>query len=385
MIERTIQNELLNLSRSYPVVTITGPRQAGKTTLTKLTFPDYNYCNLENPEIRHLALTDPKALFKQFPCPVIFDEIQRVPDLLSYIQVMVDEKKVNGLFILTGSQQFALNQAITQSLAGRTALLYLLPLSIAELKNAGYTIDRDELLLKGFLPGIYQNNLNPIKAYRNYFQTYIERDVRQLVRVKSLTAFENFMRILAGRVGQVINLHSISDDLGISSTTLAEWLSLLEASFVIFRIYPYYENFGKRLIKSPKLYFSEIGVVSYLLGIESTNQVSRDPLLGGMFENMVVMEAIKSRFNQGLDHNLYFFRDNNKNEVDLLYQKHRKLIPIEIKSAMTYHDRLSKGIKYFQKISDRAGQGFLVYSGDLSIDNEFMQVIHFADCYRIFE
>jgi predicted AAA+ superfamily ATPase len=385
MIEREIQSELEHLSKSYPVITVTGPRQAGKTTITKATFPHFNYCNLEHPEIRNVALTDPNAFFKQYPCPVIIDEIQRVPSLLSFIQVLVDERQENGLFILTGSQQLSLNEAISQSLAGRTALLHLLPLSILELERAGYSIDRDELLVKGFLPGVYDRDLDPNKAYRNYFQTYIERDIRQLIRLKNMTGFENFLRILASRVGQIINLHSISNDLGISSTTLSEWLSILQASFIIIILHPYYENFGKRIIKSPKLYFSEIGIVSYLLGIENKKQAARDPLLGNLFENMVVIEAIKSRLNKGLDHNLYFFRDNNKNEVDLLYKKQRKLIPIEIKAAMTYNDHLLKGVTYFQKVNNLSEQGYLIYSGELAFEKEAARVIHFKDCYKIFE
>lgn len=364
---------------SYPVVTITGPRQSGKTTLARTTFPEYSYCNLEQPEMRRLAENDPNAFFGRFKTPVIIDEIQRVPDLLSYIQVIVDDKQESGVFLLTGSHQQTLNEAVSQSLAGRTALLRLLPLSINELVRSGIRSSRDELLMTGFMPGIYNKKLNPYKANRNYFQTYVERDLRQLLQIKNLNNFESFVRILAGRVGQILNLHSISGDLGVSSTTLSEWLSVLEASFLVFRLYPYYENFGKRLIKSPKIYFTDVGLVCYLLGIETVGQVMRDPLLGGIFENMVVMDFVKERLNKGLDPNFFYFRDNNQNEVDLIIKKHEKLIPVEIKAAMTFNENLLKGIRYFQRTSNQENQGYLIYSGNLEFENELAGIVNFMN------
>jgi predicted AAA+ superfamily ATPase len=382
MIKREIQSELENLMNEYPVVTITGPRQAGKTTLAKITYPDYNYCNLENPEIRDLAENDANAFFSRFSCPVIIDEIQRVPKLLSYIQVIVDNEKENGMFLLTGSQQLSLGEAISQSLAGRTALLQLLPFSIKELLSANILLGRDELIYKGFLPRIYDQNQNPTKSYRNYFQTYVERDLRQLLKVKDLVHFENFVRILAGRVGQLLNINSISNDIGISSTTLSHWLSVLEASFIVFRLFPYYENFGKRLIKTPKIYFTDVGLVSYLLGIETPKQVLRDPLLGGLFENMIVMEAVKTQLNKGLDPKLYFFRDSNGNEVDLIFIKRSGLIPIEVKAAMTHHPKLTKGISYFQKINKKVKKGYLIYSGDLTFESKTFEVLNFKETYK---
>ncbi len=384
-IKREIEKELLSLMEDYPVVTITGPRQSGKTTLAKTTFPGYNYCNLENPEIRQLAENDPNAFFASFSQPLIIDEIQRVPQLLSFIQVIVDEKNKKGLFLLTGSHQQSLREAVSQSLAGRTALLRLLPFSIKELLSANIELNRDKLIYTGFLPGIYDNKLNPTKAYRNYFQTYVERDLRQLLQVKNLSNFENFIRLLAGRVGQILNLHALSGDLGVSATTLTHWLSVLEASFLVFRLQPYFENFGKRLVKSPKLYFTDVGLVCYLLGIETPEQVTRDPLIGGLFENMVVLEAVKTRLNKGFDPNLFYFRDNNKNEVDLIYKKQRMLTPIEIKSAMTFNEKLLKGIAYFQRTSNQAQKGYLVYSGDLTFEKDNVHVINFKDVYKIFE
>jgi len=385
MIKRDISKELKSIVETYPVVTITGPRQAGKTTLAKMEFPNYKYCNLENPEIRQLASDDPNAFFDEFGYPLIIDEVQRVPKLLSYIQVIVDEKGQKGMFILTGSHQLDLNQAIAQSLAGRTALLHLLPLSIVELSRAGIRHKRDEYIYKGFLPRVYKDHLDPTPAYRNYFQTYVERDLLQLINLKNITQFEIFLKLLAGRTGQLVNLNSLSNDVGVTGTTLKGWLSILEASFIVFKLYPYYENFGKRIIKSPKIYFTEIGLVTYLLGIENINQVSRDPLIGNLFENLVVMEAVKTRLNKGLDPNLFFYRDNNKNEVDLIYKQSSNLIPIEIKSAKTLNKKFFNGVNIFKKITSKALGGYLIYSGKLSPDTNSIKVRHFTKTYEIFE
>ena len=267
LINRDIEKELITLSKTYPVVIITGPRQSGKTTLVKKFLKDYTYCNLEEPEIRSLAQDDSKSFFNLYKPPLIIDEIQRVPKLLSYIQLIVDENQDKGMFILTGSHQFELGQAITQSLAGRTALLNLLPFSIKELSSYDITGDKVEFLYKGFLPRIYKDNLEPTKSYRNYFQTYVERDLRNILNIKDIKPFETFLKLLAGRIGQIVNLTSLSNDVGISATTLKNWLSILEASFIVFILPPYFQNFGKRLIKSPKIYFTEVGLAIYLLSL----------------------------------------------------------------------------------------------------------------------
>jgi len=366
MIQRKIQPILLELAKTYPVVTITGPRQSGKTTLAQMAFPDYAYCNLEHPDTRMLAQQDPNAFFLHYPAPLIIDEIQRLPGLMSYIQVDVDAKRQNGLYILTGSQQLNLNAAITQSLAGRTALLTLLPFSIEEIEQYALTdFTRDKYLYTGFMPRIYDKQQQPGIAYRNYLQTYVERDVRQLLNLKNLNIFEKFLRLLAGRTGQLLNINSIANDTGVSATTVANWISVLEASFIVFRLMPYFKNFGKRLIKSPKLYFVEPGLVSYLLEIESETQVARDPLLGNLFENMVVVEALKARYNQGKDSNLYFYRDSNQNEVDLIFKKENELFPVEIKSAMTWNDDFQKNILRFNNISENKANGCVVYGGKM--------------------
>ena len=384
MINRLITSELKLLMKEYPVVTITGPRQAGKTTLAKSTYPDYTYCNLESPEIRALAQKDAKAFFSQFKPPLIIDEIQHVPELLSYIQVMTDEKKENGLFIITGSQQLLLNEKISQSLAGRTALLTLLPLSIKELKMHGVQMDRDQYIFKGFLPRIYDQNQDSTRAYRNYFQTYIERDLRQLIQIKDLSLFEVFLKLLAGRVGQLINLSMLANEVGVSSKTLNEWLSILEASYIVYRLRPYYENFGKRMIKSSKIYFTDVGLLRYLLGINTESQISRDPLFGQIFENLVIIELLKHQLNKGEEPNLYFYRDSNHTEVDVIHQAGRQLIPIEIKSAMTFNKNFVKGVSYFQKLSPKATKGYVIYSGDLVFDSDDYSVLNFVDVYKIF-
>ncbi|MXZ08085.1 MAG: ATP-binding protein [Gemmatimonadetes bacterium] len=384
MILRQIARELAATANEFPVVTIIGPRQAGKTTLARMQFPNHAYANLEAPDIRMLATSDPHAFFSQFPPPVIIDEIQRVPELLSTIQVLADSSPQRGQYILTGSHQLRLQEAVAQSLAGRTALLRLLPLSISELKATGITHTRDEFIYQGFMPRLYNEKINPTRLYRNYCQTYIERDIRQMINLRRLIDFENFMRLLAGRVGQILNLSSLSNDVGVSSTTLKEWLSVLEASHTIFRLNPYFENFGKRIIKSPKIYFTDVGLASYLLGIESPALATRDPLIGNLFENMVVIEALKTRLNAGKEPELYFYRDNKGNEVDLLFRQNRQLIPIEIKSAMTFNPEFAKGIAQFQKIASSAQKGHIIYAGNLTPELSHASVLHFTDVDNIF-
>ncbi len=351
-------------AKEYPVVTLVGPRQAGKTTLVRSVFPHHQYCNLENPETRRLATEDPKQFFALNKGPLILDEIQRVPELLSWIQVRVDEDKKMGAHILTGSHQLRLHESVTQSLAGRTAILRLLPLSIAELNGAKASFDKNELLYRGFLPRIYDDRINPSMAYGNYYRTYVERDVRQLMELRNQQLFETFIRLLAGRIGQPLNLSTLSGDVGVSATTLKHWLSILEASFLVFRLPPYYRNFGKRLVKSPKIYFTEPGLACWLLGIESPKEVARDPLHGYLFENMVVVEALKARLNAGQEPRLYFWQDSHRNEVDLIYERQRKLVPIEIKSAMTWHSDMAANLLKFQRTVPEAQKGFLIYSGD---------------------
>ena len=380
MIQRTIQAQLKKLAAMYPVVTITGPRQSGKTTLAKMTFLDYRYVSLENFDVRQMAEADPKGFLKSYAAPVILDEIQRVPALLSYIQTIVDENKSSGQYILTGSHQPQLGQGVSQSLAGRTGILQLLPLSISELASAGIVLSRDQYITQGFMPRLYDTSLDAKNLYRDYFSTYVEKDVRMMLNIKSLNAFETFVKLLAGRVGQLVNLSSLANDVGISAPTLKEWLSVLEASFIVFQLPCYFENFGKRLVKSKKLYFTEVGLAAWMLGIETPEQVARDPLFGGLFENMVVMEALKSRFNAGEMPNLYFLRDSQGLEADLLFRKsHNELIPIEIKGGMTWNKDFCRNLLKLRKLSDKFVSGYVIYSGDLTPEIDGIKYLNFKE------
>lgn len=380
MIQREIQQQLLKLAAMYPVVTITGPRQSGKTTLAKMTFPQHRYVSLENFDIRQMAEADPRGFLKSYAPPVIFDEIQRVPKLLSFIQTAVDEDKSYGQYILTGSHQPALGAGVSQSLAGRTGILQLLPLSISEMTASGITLERDQYLYSGFMPRLYDTTLDPKNLYRDYFSTYVEKDVRQMLNIKDLSQFETFVKLLAGRVGQLVNMASLAGDVGVSSQTLTQWLSVLEASFIVFQLPGYYENFGKRLIKSKKLYFTEVGLATWLLGINSPEQVARDPLFGGLFENMVVIEALKQRFNTGETAELYFIRDSQGLEADLLFRKNNQtLIPVEIKGGMTWNKDFCKNLLKFRKLSEKFQPGFVIYSGDLTPEIDGIRFLNFKD------
>ena len=386
LIHRDIELELLKMASSYPVVTIIGPRQSGKTTLVRNLFSNKPYITLENIDERKFAESDPRGFLAKYPQGAIFDEIQRFPELLSYIQGIVDEKNINGMFILTGSHQLRLQESITQSLAGRTAMLKLLPLAISELVSNGINSSLDEYLLNGMYPRIFKENINPTKYYRDYVQTYVERDVRQIVNVKDLNMFQHFLKLCAGRIGQVFNSHSLSNELGITHNTVRDWISVLEASFLIFRLQPYYENFGKRLIKSPKLYFTDVGLASYLLDIISVEQVSRDPLRGNLVENLVILESMKYQQNLGREPRFYYYRDSNNNEVDMLYKTGHELIPIEIKSSRTFTPEFLKGLQHFKAIAqEKCSKGFLIYAGEQEQNIGFVSVLNYLNApHKIF-
>lgn len=383
-IPREIAKTILNAAKDYPVVTITGPRQVGKTTLVRYLFPDRPYVNLEDPDTRSFALNDPRRFIFQFTEGVIIDEVQHAPLLLSYIQVIVDETHRNGQFILTGSQQLDLHAAVSQSLAGRTALVSMLPLTIAELQNYNILLSVDDYLLTGFLPRIYANKIDAKNVYRNYVMTYLERDVRNMTKVHDLSLFQKFLYLCAGRVGQILNQSSLANDVGVSTTTIQHWLSILEASYLIFRLQPYYENFGKRMIKAAKLYFFDVGLVSFLLGIETSQQMFRDPMRGHLFENMVVLECIKTRINQGLSPNLFYYRDSHHNAIDLIYKKAQQLIPIEIKSSESVDPSFVKQLRYFQQLApDKVSTGYIVYAGNLEYDFHNFALCSYKNCHQI--
>ena len=363
MIEREITHVLTSLFRQYPFVTVTGPRQSGKTTLCRAAFPSLKYANLEAPDQRDFAESDPRGFLSQLGKGAIIDEVQHVPALLSYLQVMADENGGNGLFVLTGSEQFRLSEAISQSLAGRTALLRLLPFSMAERQRIGASDAIDDILYSGFYPRILDQGLEPHQAHGDYLETYVERDVRRLGGIRNLSSFRRFVRLCAGRVGQLVNLSSLGSDAGVSHTTAREWLTVLEASYVIFQIQPFFANIRKRLVRAPKLYFYDVGLASYLIGIENARQIATHPLRGSLFENAVVAETLKYRFNKGLRPNLSFFRDSRGLECDLFYETARGIGAIEVKSGSTvasdYFSSLDRVAEIVPQVSAKA----VIYGG----------------------
>jgi len=364
-IKRDIEPEALKLIKRFPVLTITGPRQSGKTTLARHLFPSLPYFNFENPDTRRFATQDPRSFLSGLTKGAILDEFQHVPDILSYLQQIADEKRDKIRFILTGSNHLSVMDRVSQSLAGRTAILKLLPFSLHELKK-DLPVTTDDLLIKGFYPAVYADKIEAFKFYRNYYETYLQRDVRQLIQVRDLNLFDKFIRLCAGRIGSVLNISSLANDAGLSVTTIRHWLSVLEASFVLMLLPPFYDNISKRLIKSPKLYFYDTGLAAYLLGITHAEQMSRDPLRGSVFENLVILEILKQRFNEGLDPSIFFFRDSHHMEVDLVLRRGNQLIPVEIKSSGTYHPDFLKGLNYFEKLfRERVTESWLIYDGKL--------------------
>ncbi len=364
MIDRKIGKLAQGLFKTTPTLTITGPRQSGKTTLTRAAFPELPYLNLEDLATREFAISDPVAFMSKIQKGAIIDEIQRAPDLLSQVQVIVDDSKKNSLFVLTGSSQFQLLESISQSLAGRTALLQLLPLSVAETDLFGQKRSLDELIFRGFYPRIYDEELDPTRVLGDYFETYVERDLRAFSRIQNLSMFRRFIRLCAGRIGQLLKIESLANDVGVSATTIKHWLSILEASYVIFLLQPYHANIRKRLVKTPKLYFHDVGLASYLLGLEKSDQVFSHPLRGSLFENLIISEVLKHRFNAGKRLNITFYRDARANEVDVLLDIAGKLIPLEIKAGETLNQDYFKGFAALEKtLGPHLGQKFLVYGG----------------------
>ena len=379
MIEREITTCLTRLFRQYPIVTVTGPRQSGKTTLCRSTFPDLEFANLEAPDLRDFAESDPRGFLSQLGEGAILDEIQHVPQLLSYLQVLADEKGRNGLFVLTGSEQFKLSDAISQSLAGRTALLRLLPLSMAERRRMGASEDVDDILFSGFYPRIFDQGLDPRQALGDYFETYVERDVRRLGGIRNLPAFRRFVRLCAGRVGQLVNVTALGSDAGVSHTTAREWLAVLERSYIIFPMRPYYANIRRRLVKSPKLYFFDVGLASYLIGIENAGQIATHPLRGALFENAAIVEALKHGFNRGHQPDLSFFRDARGLECDLLYRTGRGIGAIEIKSGSTVVSDYFRSLNRIAELVPDVTFKAVVYGGEARQSRSDCEVVPLAD------
>jgi hypothetical protein len=367
MYQREIASYLEKVSSKYPVVTIVGPRQSGKSTLSRFLYKSHTYLSLEDPDIRALAQNDPRGFFQHHTGRLILDEIQRVPDLLSYIQTMVDEPGNARHFVLTGSHQLLLMEKITQSLAGRTVIAKLLPFSRAELWSRHSNMSVEDFLFTGGYPRIYDKQLDPAQWLQQYCQTYVERDVRALINVSQLDQFERFIRLCAGRVGQLLNLSSLGNDCGISQPTARSWLSVLKASFICFTLQPHFRNFNKRIIKTPKLYFFDTGLLCSLLKIRESSVLSTHPLRGNIFESWVISERFKGFYNRGEEPPLYFWQDAKGHEVDIVIDEADYLYPIEIKSSYTFHPDFIKNVRFFNQLqkTDRPPPlGECVYAGD---------------------
>jgi len=363
MIERCLSRKFLTWAEQYPVVTITGPRQSGKTTLTRALFPGHAYISLEELDNRRFAAEDPRGFLEEYKAGAVIDEVQNAPDLMSYLQGEVDRDARPGRFILTGSRQFEMMERISQSLAGRTAVARLMPLAFAETPGLGVGASAETFIFKGFYPRIYDRNLDPSEAMSFYVSTYLERDVRQMIQVSDLSAFGAFLQLCAGRCGQLLNLSALSNELGLTHPTIRRWISILEASHIVKLLRPWYADIGKRLVKTPKLYFLDTGLACHLLGLERAEQLKTHPLRGALFENLIVAEALKQRFNAGRSDNLYFYRDHQGNEVDLMLEYADGYDCFEIKSARTIQSGFFSGLNAFKQDTRRARQCHLVYGG----------------------
>jgi len=384
-VPRLITEEALASAKEFPILTISGPRQSGKTTLARHLFGNLPYYNLESPDILELITSDPRSFLRQNPDGAIIDEIQRAPEMMSYLQATVDENK-NCKFVITGSNQFAMLEKLTQSLAGRTAILKLLPFSFDEISVLKPDLSADEMIFTGSLPSIFAEDREPTRTYRNYYETYVERDVRNLINIKDLSLFRKFMKLCAGRTGQLFNASQLANETGVAVNTIKSWVSVLETSFIVYLLPPWYDNINKRLIKSPKLYFYDTGLISYLLGITNPKQVQQHPLRGGLFENLVINEITKSFYNTGLEPPTYFFRDKHGNEVDVLLAGANNLIPIEIKSAETYHRTFTKSLDYLQKLYPaRIRKSILVYAGQMEQKSDKINIVNFKMINRVIE
>lgn len=371
MIARQLENEILQLKNEFPIIAILGPRQSGKTTISKNLFPDYKYITLEDIDTREYASNDPRGFLETYATNIIFDEIQRVPELMSYLQSHVDKMNENGKIIITGSHNFLLMEQISQSLAGRVGITKLLPFSYKEISHLDMNIE--ELIFKGSYPRIYDQNIRPSVFYKNYIATYIEKDIRQIKQITKIDDFYKFIKILAGRTGQELNTNSLGDECGVSHNTIKEWVSVLEASFLIYKLKPYHKNYNKRIVKNPKIYFTDTGLVCNLLGIRKQEEIDYHFLKGSLFETFVINEFIKSNFNYGENFNIYYWRDNHKKEIDLILESGINQYAFEIKSSKTIHEKFFDTLKYWENLSQNDKKHmYLIYGGKENyIRNEF--------------
>lgn len=376
---RHVQPLIEQALTKFPVVALTGPRQSGKTTLCKWLKPEYTYVNLEDLTLREFARTDPKGFLQTYKSGVIIDEIQYVPDLFSYLQVYTDERQRAGEYLITGSQNFLMMERISQSLAGRVALFNLLPLSAEELRSSTYNPNSwHEMLLGGGYPRKWTQQIEADDFYENYLRTYVERDVRLIKNINNLDLFQKFIQLLAGRVGQMFNQHNLGNELGIDNKTVNAWMNLLEVSFIAFRLQPYHENFGKRVVKTPKVYFYDTGLLSFLLGIRSVNDMQLHFAKGSLFENYVILEKIKHAWNFKTREKFYFWRETTGKELDLIVERSNELLAIEIKSGMTINSDFFKGLHSFTKVKPQA-KAILVYGGYESQNRSDVKVVSVSD------
>lgn len=382
MLKRDAAITIKNKAKQYPVIAITGPRQAGKSTLAKALFSHKPYLSLEDLDNRQFAIEDPRGFLAQFPKGAVLDEVQHCPDLFSYLQTLVDTVGKPGLFVLTGSQQFDFLAKITQSLAGRVGLLQLLPFCLSELKASNHAPRQiEKLLFNGLYPPLYDRKISPTSWYSDYVMTYVQRDVRQLINVKDLRTFHQFLKMCAARTGQLLNLSSLASDCGITHNTAKAWISVLEASYILYLLPPHHRNFTKRLIKSPKLYFYDTGLVCMLMGLQSSDELIVHPMRGALFETWVVSELMKYRFNQGLLSNLYFWRDS-QHEIDILIERGHKLIPVEVKAGKTIVSDYFTALNYWQVLSKQTHNPYLIYAGKQSQKRTRVEIVSWWDIDR---
>lgn len=385
MFDRNLKSKLIDSFAKFPVVAVCGPRQSGKTTLAKQTFPHLSYVNLEDPSLLSMVKEDPKGFLRRNSAGLIIDEAQNFPELFSYIQVHSDEQNRSGQYILTGSQQFLLNAKISQSLAGRISILNLLPLAFTEIAaKVSKPVELLDIIFKGFYPRIYQYNIEPEEFYSNYIQTYVERDLRQLQNISDLSLFQKFMRLCANRIGQILNASSIAIECGVSHATIMRWLSLLEASYIVYLLKPYYANFNKRIIKSPKIYFYDTGLACHLLNITSSAQIDNHFAKGPLFENYILSEMLKYYFNKGKSANLYYIRNKTGHEVDFVFEKNAQVVLLEAKSGETISPAFFTNLNYWHEQIPTA-ISYLVYAGTKPAMPNYkgIEIISWQDVYGV--